>query len=106
MGLMRSEKIKLDYTKELFNTLIAEIKQYIKIVGDDCDEREKRVLDNILKYARLESEKDGEEYAVIQLFATEASILVTMLVFVGSIDVDNDKTDYYAQLKSEREQAE
>ena len=95
---MRSERVKLDYTKELFNTLVTELKTYIKIMGEtDCDDAV-RVLRTIEKHTVFDTDESGADFAVIRLYSSEASSLIYILAIMASIDVDAD-TDYYTLIR-------
>jgi hypothetical protein len=103
MGFSRAERVKLDFTKELFNTIVAELKQYEKVTEDDEKADVTRLINNIAKYTYFDTDTDGTEYAIMRLFSTEASRIIYMLSLVASIVVEID-TDYYSQMRAAKEE--
>ena len=102
MGLPRAERVKLDFTKELFNTFLTELKQYETVIEGDEKTDITRLINNIAKYTYFDTDNDGTEYAIMRLFSSEASKVIYMLSFVASIAVEVD-TDYYAQMRAAKE---
>lgn len=100
---MKTEKVRLDYTKELFNTLVTELKIYVKIMKeDDCDDAV-RVLKVIEKHTAFDTDESGTDFAVIRLYSSEASRLIYILAIMASVDVEVDM-DYYSQIKANRKE--
>lgn len=102
MRIGNGAKIKLDFTNDLYDHMIEEIKEYTRIMDDpDTSKVTERLLTSIERYARLGTEDDGTEYAIIQLFPSDASELISILAMVASTTVDVPDS-HYERLRAQR----
>lgn len=88
-------RIKIEVTKDLFNVIMSEIKQYIEIIdGEDRTETE-ILLNHISHYSKYRTDTDGTEFAVIRLYPYEASDLIFISSLMSSVNFGAD--DYYSE---------
>lgn len=107
MRIGNGAKVKLDFTNDLYDHMIEEIKEYIRIMDDsETSKVTEKLLTSIERYAKLGTDEDGTEYAIIQLFPSDASELISILAMVASTTVDVPDS-HYERLKEQRaEQSE
>lgn len=102
MRIGSGARVKIDITNDLYDHMIEEIKEYERIMDDPGTNRTvEKLLDSIERYARLGTEADGTEYAVIQLFPSDASELISILAIFASTSVDSADS-HYERLKAKR----
>lgn len=100
MDFMKSEKVTLDFTSDLFNILVTEINQYIEIMDGEETQEAERIVKKIMRNTTTDVEKDGTEFAVIELTPADASELIFVLSLVAWSE-DTEVVDYYTKLKRE-----
>ena len=102
MRIGNGAKVKLDFTNDLYDHMIEEIKEYIRIMDDsETSKVTEKLLTSIERYAKLGTDEDGTEYAIIQLFPSDASELISILAMVASTTVDVPDS-HYERLKTQR----
>ena len=102
MRIGAGAKVKLDFTNDLYDHMIEEIKEYTRIMDDpETSKVTERLLTSIERYAKLGTEDDGTEYAIIHLFPSDASELNSILAMVASTTVDVTDS-HYKLLKAQR----
>ncbi len=102
MRIGTGAKVKLDFTNDLYDHMIEEIKEYIRIMDDpETSKVTEKLLAVIERYAKLGTDEDGIEYAIIPLFPSDASELISILAMVASTTVDVTDS-HYERLKAQR----
>ncbi len=102
MRIGNGAKVKLDFTNDLYDHMIEEIKEYTCIMDDpETSKVTEKLLAAIERYAKLGTDEDGIEYAIIQLFPSDASELISILAMVASTTVDVPDS-HYERLKTQR----
>ena len=92
-------EIKLNMEKALFNAMIAELKLYISVMGDDAADAV-WVLETINRNTEFETGVDGMEIAVLWMDSMQVTALVYILTTVASTEVTDENSDYYAIMSS------
>ena len=93
-------EIKLNMEKALFNAMIAELKLYISVMGDDAADAV-RILETINRSTEFETGIDGMEIAVLHIGIMQISDLIYILTTVASTETADEDSDYYAIMSSD-----
>ena len=102
MKIGTGARVKLDFTNDLYDHMIEEIKEYTRIMDDpETSKVTEKLLASIERYAKLGTDEDGTEYAIIQMFPSDASELIGILARVASTTVDVPDS-HYKRLKAQR----
>lgn len=102
MRIGNGAKVKLDFTNDLYDHMIEEIKEYTRIMDDpETSKVTEKLLTSIERYAKLGTEDDGTEYVIIQLSPSDAAELIGILTMVASTTVDVTDS-HYERLKAQR----
>lgn len=92
-------KIRLNMEVALFNAMMAELKLYISVMGDDAGDAV-RILDTVNRYTEFETGIDSMNIAVLQLDTMQIKDLVYILTTVASTEVVDEDTDFYEAMRS------
>ena len=102
MKIGTGAKVKLDFTNDLYDHMIEEIKEYARIMDDpETSKVTEKLLTSIERYTKLGTDEDGTEYTIIHLFPGDASELIGILAMVASTTVDVTDS-HYKRLKAQR----
>ena len=95
--------VKIDFRNDLYNHMIGELRNYADVMKDkDSGRTAEKLISTIKKYVQLGTDEYGTEFAVMRLFPSDASDLISILAIVASTAIDTPE-DYYGRLKKLRE---